>query len=236
MRKILAVVSHPDDEILGCGATLYSCRRAGADVRVVFLGEGSTCRFGGNEIGSERALEEMRERAAYALDALAIIKINEYRFYDLPCGRFDQVPIIDIGKIVEAEIKTFKPDVILTHSAIDIHNDHLRTHQAVLQATRPTNPDLLVSEVLTFETPSSTEWRFTAAFAPTMFIPVDEQAMEAKISALEAYFSEVRDFPFPRSREGILTMAKFRGMQVGARYAEAFQPVRVIRPVADLLE
>jgi len=234
MRRILVVIAHPDDEILGCGATIYSCRQLGADVRVVLLGEGSTCRFNENEIDSDAALKEKQERTAYALEALSIIKVNDYQFYDLPCGRFDQVPIIDIGKIVEKEIETFKPDVVLTHAQIDIHNDHLRTHQAVLQATRP-NARNWVPEVLTFETPSSTEWRFTSVFKPSIFMPIDESALEVKISALEAYSSEIRDFPFPRSREGITTVAKYRGMQVGVSYAEAFQPVRIIRPIADFI-
>ena len=44
----MVVAPHPDDETLGCGATIYSLRKKKHDVRVIFLGEGSTCRFGSN--------------------------------------------------------------------------------------------------------------------------------------------------------------------------------------------
>ena len=43
--KILVISAHPDDETLGCGATIYNLRKMKHSVRVAFLGEGSTCRF-----------------------------------------------------------------------------------------------------------------------------------------------------------------------------------------------
>jgi LmbE family N-acetylglucosaminyl deacetylase len=44
LDKILVVVAHPDDEILGMGG-LFSHFKDSCDVRIVFLAEGSSARF-----------------------------------------------------------------------------------------------------------------------------------------------------------------------------------------------
>ena len=45
-KKYLVIAAHPDDETLGCGASIHSLIKNNNNLRVVFLGEGSTCRFG----------------------------------------------------------------------------------------------------------------------------------------------------------------------------------------------
>ena len=52
-NNILVVVAHPDDETLGCGASLYKAIKSGANVKVVFMGEGSSCRYDINEKNGE---------------------------------------------------------------------------------------------------------------------------------------------------------------------------------------
>ena len=44
-KKFLIVVAHPDDDILGCGGTLRKLSRLKKDIRVIFIAEGSSCRF-----------------------------------------------------------------------------------------------------------------------------------------------------------------------------------------------
>ena len=44
-NKVMVIAAHPDDDILGCGGTLNKLKRQGADVRVVFIAEGTTCRY-----------------------------------------------------------------------------------------------------------------------------------------------------------------------------------------------
>ena len=43
--RILVIAAHPDDEVLGCGGTIKKYISAGLDVKVIILGEGSSCRF-----------------------------------------------------------------------------------------------------------------------------------------------------------------------------------------------
>ena len=42
--KVMVIAAHPDDEVLGCGGTIYEHTKAGDDVSVLFLGQGVTAR------------------------------------------------------------------------------------------------------------------------------------------------------------------------------------------------
>ena len=226
-KKYLVIASHPDDETLGCGATIYNLRKTKHNVRVVFLGEGSTCRF---KSGTKKQIlnKVIEQRKKYSLKALKLLKVNDYFYYDLPCGKFDQVPIIKLGEIVEKEISHFKPDVVLTHSDTDVHVDHQKTFQAVLQATRP-SLDNKVEMLLSFEILSTTEKNFTRAFLPNYFVQISQENLKKKLSALKCYKSEIAKHPFSRSLVNVKNLAMYRGSQSGNYYAEAFKIVRLIK-------
>lgn len=229
LDKVLVVAAHPDDEVLGCGGTIRRILREGGRVRVLVLGEGSSCRFPIGLLGSPEVMAVITQRREFADRALATLGVSEFRFGDLPCGRFDTVPIIDIGKTIEAEIAEFLPDTVITHFGRDANSDHRHTFDAVLAAVRPL-PESPVRTVMSFEVPSSTEWRFVDVFQPHYFIDIDAD-IDAKVAAFDCYSAtEGRAFPFPRCEEGLRTLARYRGMQVGLRHAEAFQLVRCVFP------
>lgn len=227
-KRILIIAAHPDDDILGCGGMIakYSQQQK-TDFRIIFIAEGTTCRYTVDKIKSRQALNEIEKRESYAKKSLAILNVSEYKFYKFPCGRLDMIPLIDIGKTIETEIKEFLPDTIFTHSHTDVNNDHKKVFQAVLQATRP-GAQNLVKRVYSFEVLSSSEWNYVETFKPNLFVPLDLEHVMAKINALNEYVTEIKEFPFPRSSEGILTLAKRRGMQSGTKFAEAFQLIREI--------
>lgn len=226
MKKILIVAAHPDDEILGCGGTIIKLLNEGRRCKIIFLAEGSSARFD-IKTDQDKIAEDIKQRTLSAIKAMNIIGCDNYKFYNLPCGRLDSIPLIELGKFIEKEIKHFQPDTIFTHSFVDVNNDHRLVFQAVLQATRP-NALNFVKKVYSFEILTSTEWRFHEAFKPNFFIQLSEQQLQQKILALNAYQSEVHEFPYPRSEEGLKTQAQYRGMQIGCNYAEAFTLIREI--------
>lgn len=226
MNKALIIAAHPDDDILGC-AGLMSKYRGKVEFKVIFISEGSSCRFNKEQIHKENVKKVINERNSCAVKALKILGVENYYFYNLPCGRLDQVPIIEINKIIEQEIQNFKPDTIFTHSFEDTNNDHIIVHRATQMATRPV-PGLFVEKVYAFEVLSSTEWRFTHTFLPNYFESLTEEDIRNKWAALAEYESEVKEFPYPRSEEGISSLAKYRGMQSSNNYAEAFKLIRQI--------
>ena len=125
------------------------------------------------------------------------------------------------------KIRRFKPDTILTHSANDINLDHQVVFKSALTAARSVL-DSKVKNFICFEVLSSSEWNLKHPFKPNFFISLTNANLRRKVRALEIYETEIRSFPHSRSAEGIETLAKYRGMQSGTKYAEAFKIIRSV--------
>ena len=227
MERALIIAAHPDDEVLGCGGLISKYRRLGISFKVVFVGEGSSCRF--DDPNSEESLAAVKQRTESAKKALSFLGVREFEFHDFPCGRLDQVPIISINKIIESSIKQFNPDTVFTHSPNDANNDHKIIFDATIMSTRP-GAQNHVFRLMSFEILTSSEWRFTNTFLPNYFEEISERDLDVKWKALALYESEIKSYPFPRSKEGLWALAMTRGMQAGFAYAEAFNLVRELRP------
>lgn len=225
--KILVVVAHPDDEVLGCGGFIDQLIKLRKKIKIIFLAEGTSCRFD-NQINEKKLLKLIKTRESYAKAALKILNVKDYEFYDLKCGSLNSYPLVKINKIIENEINKFKPDTILTHNLHDCNMDHTVVHKSVMIASRPI-PKTTVKNVLCFEIPSSTEWNFENPFNPNFFVDI-ENNIERKIKAFNKYYpTEGKKFPFPRSAKGLKTYSNFRGMSVGIKNAEAFKIMRFIK-------
>lgn len=222
----LVVAAHPDDEVLGCGATMARLARTGERVHVLILGEGSTSRATTRAGGDHDLVDALESMARAAADAVGAASV---RFGGLPDNRFDSVDLLDVVKVVEQAVTELRPDAVYTHHGADLNLDHRRTHEAVLTATRPL-PGTIVAEVLAFEVLSSSEWRFgsSGTFRPNVFVDVTD-SLDAKHAALRAYDAEMRDFPHPRSHDAVDALARLRGSTVGVVAAEAFELVRSVR-------
>jgi len=226
-KKILVVVAHPDDEVLGLGATMnkliseFSC-----EIGALILGEGITSRSETRNTEKwENELISHNENIKSAQNHIGYKFVNTFQ---LPDNRFDAIDLLDIIKIVEKEKNEFQPDVIFTHHGGDLNIDHRRTFEAVITATRPMQNEV-VNAILTFETPSGTEWRASTDplhFIPNLFFEVSRENIEAKIKAMESYEFEKREYPHPRSPEALKILAQHWGITVGKEFAEAFCIVR----------
>ena len=228
MDKVLIIAAHPDDDILGCGGMFSKYRDTPVEFKVVFISEGTSCRFDENNIGSSAVKAEIEKRNNYGAMALEFFNVDKFVYYNLPCGRLDTVPIIDINKIIEHEIRTFEPDTIFTHSNCDVNNDHLIVFKSTLMAARPM-PKNTINKIYSYEVLSSTEWGFSNKFEPNSYLKLTLDNIEEKIKALKFYKSEVRPYPFPRSDIGVKSNAIYRGMEVGVEYAEAYKLIRETR-------
>ncbi|MBT7507815.1 PIG-L family deacetylase [archaeon] len=222
--KILIVAAHPDDEILGCGATAARFIEEGNEVYTLILGEGVTSRDVNRDIHKRKS--ELISLKKEIESANGIIGVKEFFLYDFPDNRFDSVPLLDIVKVIEGVKDKIKPNIIFTHFENDLNIDHQITYKAVITATRPIGKDC-VNEIYSFEVPSSTEWNFPNKFSPDVFFDVSE-TIQKKISAMAEYNSELKDFPHPRSLEGIKLIARYRGLNVGKKFVESFKCVRKI--------
>ena len=225
----MIVAAHPDDELLGLGASMHKwIREENVTTHVVILGEGITSRSEVRNVDEWKDVLEKHHQNMYS--AAKIIGYHSVKSYNFSDNRFDSHALLDIVKVVEHEKENFQPDIILTHHGGDLNIDHQLTFQAVMTATRPMQEEC-VKAVITFETSSATEWQATCdprTFTPNLFMEISEEDLQAKIDAMAAYQYETREFPHPRSAEALRIMAQYRGYTVGKKLAEAFQIIRIL--------
>lgn len=228
-KRVMVIAAHPDDEILGVGATMAKLlQEFQCTIHVVVLGEGLTSRtevrdanvFGNELVEHQKDIVKAQQKIGY----------QSLKTYQLPDNRFDQLDLLDVVKIVESEKKSFSPDIIFTHHGGDTNIDHRVTFNAVITGSRPL-PGEKLSAIISFEVPSSTEYQaFNApmSFIPNLFVSVNDQQLKQKIEAMECYQYEKRDFPHPRSPQALEVIAKRWGVNCGHQAAEAFMLIRSI--------
>jgi LmbE family N-acetylglucosaminyl deacetylase len=227
-KKIFIIAAHPDDEILGCGATISRLAEEGNSISILILGEGITSRQ--NVRDSQIVNNQIEILHSESENAAKLVGAMNSEVLNFPDNRFDSLPILDIIKSIEVRKEKIRPDIIFTHHPRDLNVDHRKTFEAVLTACRPFGEET-VREIYSFEIPSSTEWQaqgFNNSFTPNLYIKVEDRQVMAKISAMESYSSEKREYPHPRSPEALKVIASWRGINIGAKYAECFEIIRKI--------
>ena len=218
--NILFVVAHPDDEVLGAGATIHKLVNEGHKVAVATMVSSAGARANLSATLSDdqaKAFEIMGVHKAYSTD--------------FPNIQMNIVPHLKLVQFIESCIEDWKAESIYTHHPSDTNNDHVMTSYAAQAASRLFQRKSGVPALKQFiymEVPSSTEWSFDSSsnrFSPNMFMEIGKEGVEMKIKALEAYTGVKRPYPHPRSEEAIEGLAAYRGAQAGCNYAEAFESV-----------
>ncbi|MCR5457791.1 MAG: PIG-L family deacetylase [Clostridiales bacterium] len=218
--KYLVVVAHPDDEVLGAGATINKLIKEGNEVAVVTMANHAAARA---NISDTLASDEA--------EAFKIMGVTKSYAADFPNIKMNTVAHLDLVKFVESCIEDFGADAIITHHPSDTNNDHVQTSFATQAASRLFQRKLGVpelKELLYMEVPSSTEWSFDSSsnrFTPNFFVEIGREGVDTKLKALRAYKGVMRPYPHPRSDEAIEGLAAYRGVQAGCNYAEAFECV-----------
>jgi N-acetylglucosamine malate deacetylase 1 len=222
---VLVVAAHPDDEVLGVGGSIARHADAGDEVNILIVAEGATARDVRRDSQDRR--DDIATLRSAATAAANILGAKPPKFGGLPDNRLDSVDLLDLIKLVEAEVDSVKPAIVYTHHGSDLNIDHSLVSRAVQTACRPL-PGHGVQALYGFETLSSTEWappELGDTFRPNRFVDVSG-SLEKKVRALQAYASEMREFPHARSLEAVRALAVLRGASVGFAAAEAFQVVR----------
>ncbi|MBC2856179.1 PIG-L family deacetylase [Cetobacterium sp. 2A] len=221
--RILVIAAHPDDEILGCGGTINSYSRQGHEVYVYIVTDGSSAQYP-NDI---KKLNSKRREAVEANKKLGVKKVI---FGNLPDMKLDTVSHINLNGEIFKVVNEIRPDIVFTQHYGDVNKDHKLVFEATLVACRPTENG--VKKIYSYETLSSTEWGNTNSsdfFIPNTYVRLTGEDILNKKEAMNFYQTELRDYPHPRSLEAIENLAKYRGNQVIASYAESFILIREIK-------
>jgi LmbE family N-acetylglucosaminyl deacetylase len=192
--SVLAIGAHPDDIEIGAGGLLLSLAESGLRARYVVL------------TGTAERHQEARA-AAHAFMPGADLTID---LHQLPEGRLPAA-WASVKEILEETARSCSPDVVIAPSPDDAHQDHRTIGEIVPTVFR----DQLY---LAYEIP---KWDGDLS-RPSMYVPLSDDTARRKVELLHKCFpsQEGRDW---WDDEVFLGLARLRGMECRARYAEAFR-------------
>ena len=221
-KKILIVSPHADDEILGCGGFISKYSKQNYQINVLIL---TNANKGVPEIYSQEEIKIIRREAKIANKLIGTKKIF---FENLPAVNLNNYPIYKITNIIDKYLKEVNPEIVLVPSANDIHDDHKMVFKAAKVSMRP-NRKSNIKKILSYEVVSETEWNEEGkSFNPNYFVDLKKSDINNKVKAFLKYKSQVKKFPHPRSKEGIINLSRVRGSQVYKEFAEAFKVEKIL--------
>lgn len=196
---VLAFGAHPDDMEIGAGGLLARLAMEGADVHM------AVCTVP-NQVETRRreAAEGAREIGA---DLMFV--------FDEKSCRVEDIPMYELVRRFDQLVADLQPDLVITHSANDLHWDHGLVHRATVSALRRTPCDLLAYL-------SSPENNAHARCVGECFADVSS-SIERKIAAIQCHKSQLSRFDVESTRD----LARGMGRISGYEYAEAYQVLRV---------
>jgi LmbE family N-acetylglucosaminyl deacetylase len=199
--SVLALGAHPDDIEIAAGGTLLSLaeRHPGLHVRYVLM------------TGSAERQQEARA-AARAFTPGSDLVVDTHAF---PDGRLPAVWGL-IKEIMAGLARSVRPDLILAPSPADAHQDHRTIGELVPTAFR----DALF---LAYEVP---KWDGDLG-RPNMYFPLTDHIARRKVELLDKCYPSQHGHDW-WGEETFLALARLRGVECRAHYAEAFNCTKLI--------
>jgi LmbE family N-acetylglucosaminyl deacetylase len=221
-KNILILSPHADDEILGCGGFISKYSKLNYHINVLIL---TNANKGAPEIYPPELIKKVRNEAKSANNLIGTKKLF---FENLPAINLNNYPFYKITDIIDKYIADLNPEVVLIPSANDIHDDHKIIFKAAKVSLRP-NKKKNLKKILSYEVLSETEWNEDGkSFNPNYFVCLEKSDINKKVKAFLKYKSQVKKFPHPRSKEGIINLSRVRGSQAFTEYAEAFKVEKIL--------
>jgi LmbE family N-acetylglucosaminyl deacetylase len=220
--RVLVIAPHPDDETLGCGASLLRHKSNGDTLSWVVVTRGHEPQWS-KEVLERKETEISRVGEAYGFEQTIRL--------DFPTVKLDTVPFDEMIAGLRNAIGDAAPDCVYVNHYGDVHSDHRFVFEATMSVLKPFYGDKHgVKRVLSYEVLSSTDAmpaNSSRVFVPNVFHNVTE-FLEKKLEIMSLYASEIQPFPLPRALDNMRALARFRGATIGVEYAEAFMLVREV--------
>lgn len=212
-KRILVIAPHADDEVLGCGGYLLHQKALGAEIMLVI----------GTIGGTDKRQDHDTRMAEFDAVCRALDAEGKVLFHNMD-ARMDTIPAFDITSRLDSIIDTFRPEEIFINYR-SLHQDHIKLYDCALASVRLRegySPRL----VALYEYP----------FATTQVGPIGggymyhdiSDCIDAKVALFELYATQIRATPSPLNRDGVLALARIRGVECGVDYAEKFYVQKMI--------
>lgn len=210
-KRILILAPHADDIEIAMGGTISRQSAVGAELKIVTAI--IPCEYAdgkADETFKESRFREAREAAGLMGAELENLDIDSYDF------QFNRSYV----KLFDGIIRDYSPDEVFTCWEYDSHQDHRTLARITYSVTRKNRSSLYMYETMVPGGISS------HAFNPQLFVDISD-VIDVKRKAIECYRSV-----FPKDSDiidAVISRARFRGQQIGVRYAEAFEIVKEVR-------
>ena len=215
MKKVLAIGAHPDDIEFGCGGTLIKHKNNGDIIHYLCMTSGeSVDGFTGKIL---RTKEQHKKEINNAVKILGCNYIQRAHFKDL------HVPFsFESVNVIEKVINTYNIDTIYTHWAGDANQDHIATFKSTMAAARYV-PNVFCYEQIPVPRMSENQMDINYYINIT-------QEFDKKIKASLCHNSQILKYKNHgfNVEENLNILAKFRGIQAGCKYAEAFKIIKQV--------
>ena len=216
--NILAIGAHPDDLEFLCSGTLAKYAKAGHKIFMAHLCHGD---LGGKDI-SKKKLMSVRKTEAVEAGRLIGAKVFSGIASDLDLyeDRESRKKVVEI-------IRQAKPDLIITHAPNDYMPDHVAVSKLVFDASFTSTLPNYPTKTKAHEPIVPVYYMDTMAGInanPCVYVDISE-TIEMKKKMLLCHESQhkwLNGHHRTKAVELLETMAKFRGLQCGVEYAEAF--------------
>ena len=197
--RVLAFGAHPDDLEVGAGGLLARLSQEGADVLMAVVSIPSN-------------VEQRRREANKGAE---VIDADLRILFDEKPLRVEDIPMHELVRRMDQVVGDWRPDLVITHSAFDLHWDHGLVNRATVSALRRTPCDLLAFL-------SSPEMNAQSRAIGQCFADITS-TMDLKLDAIRAHESQVPKLDLESSRD----LARAMGRISGYQYAEAYEALRV---------
>jgi len=210
-KRILCISSHMDDVEFGCGGLIKSLENR-AEIYVLVLSKDRK-----NYLGEIQEIRDIDEQYT-ALQILVVNRENVFVSEGIPGQLFPEYrqkileEMYNIGALI-------KPEIIITSSMNDVHQDHRTVCSSAQKAFKRQTR-------LAYEIVNATE-----GFMPSLFFKITRKALTAKINAIQCYKSQQN--PAITSADyfdkgAIESLARVRGVRMGVQYAESFEVMNIV--------
>ena len=197
--RVLLFGAHPDDIEVGAGGLAARLSDQGADVTMAVVS----------------IPNHTDQRRAEAHAAAEVIDANLFVIYDEKPCRVEDIAMHELVRRFDQIIGDVRPDLVITHSANDLHWDHGLVNRATVSALRRTPCDLLAYM-------SSPEMNAQARSMGNCFADISGY-VDAKVNAIACHKSQLTRLDLDSSRD----LARAMGRISGYEYAECYEVLRV---------
>lgn len=205
-NTVLVLAPHTDDAELGCGGTISRLLASGAKVHVAAF---STAE---DSLPKGAAPNQLRVEFCAAMERLGVPR-ESTTVYDYPVRRLSYHRQEVLEHVVELR-RRINPSMVLLPSAHDVHQDHQVVNAEGMRCFKDIT-------VWGYELP----WNHVE-FSAQAFVTLERCHLQAKWNSLQEYKTQIEMARPYFTWEFIEGLARVRGVQVKAPYAEAYEVMR----------